>query len=242
MSDTLDILLNHRTYRDFDADYQLPQEDLQTILTAARQSANWMNGQAYSILVIQDKKIREQLVEWNPGNPHMLNSSVFLLFVGDLHRAKMISEHYHTASTVGESLDHVLVATTDAAMALQSAIVATEALGLGCVPVGSVRKNIEELAELLHLPEQMFPLCGLSIGKPSVAMKVKPRLPEEAVVFYDSFKDYDYPVLAEYDQMMEKFAEARETKLWTVKFKDYYEAAANQKVDEYFKKHHLLND
>lgn len=222
MNKTIDILNNHRTYRDFDENHQLSEQELQTILQAARQTANWMNGQAYSIIVIQDKKIRQQLVEWNPGNPHMLKSSVFLLFVGDLYRAKKVSDHYQTESSIGENLDHILVATTDAAMAMQSAIVASEALGLGTVPVGSVRKNIDDVTKLLQLPEGMFPLCGLSIGKPIVEMKVKPRLPEGTVIFYDTFKDYDYQLLADYDQTMSDFAEARETKLWTIKFRDYF--------------------
>lgn len=236
----IELLKEHRTYRDFDENYQLPQEYLQTILDATRQTANWMNGQAYSIIVVQDKEIRKQLVEWNPGNPHMLKSSVFLVFVADLHRSKMVSEHYDVSSSVGESMDHLLVATTDAAMALQSAVIATEALGLGSVVVGSIRKDIDKVAELLELPDHMLPLCGLSIGKPTVEMKVKPRLPEEAVVFYDKFKPYDYQLIEEYDKTMEEFAEARETKLWSVKFADYFAGPYNKKTDQFLRDHDLF--
>lgn len=87
MNETVELLKNHRSYRDFEENYVIPQEDLQAILDSSRQAASWMNGQAYSIIVLQDKFIRQQLVEWNSGNPHMLKSSVFLLFVADLHRS-----------------------------------------------------------------------------------------------------------------------------------------------------------
>lgn len=240
MNETIKQLQEHRSYRHFDEDYELPQEDLQAILDSARQAASWMNGQAYDIIVIKDKDIRSQLVEWNPGNPHMLNSSVFLLFAGDLQRFKMTADHHGTHFNAGESLDHILVAVQDASMALQNAIVATESLGLGCVPVGSVRNHITEIAELLNLPQYTFPLCGLSIGKPAVAMKVKPRLPQGTVIHYDTYKPYIYDKIEEYDKTMKDFAEARETKLWSVKFADYYSGGFDQKVDKYFADRGLL--
>lgn len=56
MNETMDILLNRRTYRDFDENYILSEKELQQILAAARQAPSWMNGQFYSIFVIQDKK------------------------------------------------------------------------------------------------------------------------------------------------------------------------------------------
>lgn len=240
MNDTIQLMKEHRSYRNFDENYALPEEDLQEILDAARQAPSWMNGQAYDIIVIKDKEIRQQLVDWNPGNPHMLKSSVFLLFVGNLERFKMVCDHHEAEYHVGESLDHILVATTDASMAMQNAILAAESLGLGSVPVGSVRKHITEIAELLNLPQYTFPLCGVSIGKPIVEMKIKPRLPQACVVHQDTYKPYVYDLIEGYDKIMKDFAEARETKLWSVKFADYYGGAYNQKVNDYFKKHGLL--
>jgi len=60
MNDTIHLLTSHRSYRHFDENYSLPKEQLSAILAAARQAPSWMNGQMYSIIVIQDKKIREE--------------------------------------------------------------------------------------------------------------------------------------------------------------------------------------
>lgn len=215
MNETIELLKNHRTYRDFDPNYQLSDEELQEILIATRQAPSWMNGQMYSIIVIKDQKNRQKLVDWNPGNPHILTSSVFLLFVADLKRTQVVAEHYHKEYLVAEGLDSLITATTDTALALQNAVIAVEALGLGSVVVGSIRKNIEEISQLFALPDYVVPIAGLSIGKPTVSMQVKPRLPEKTVVHQEKFQAYNYQELVDYDQIMEVFGEARETKKWT---------------------------
>lgn len=233
--EALEVMNQHRTYRNFDETYQLSEEELQKILQASRQAPSWMNGQMYSIIVVKDRGIREQLVAMNPGNPHVLNSSVFLVFVADLKRTQKVAEHYGVEYRINEGFDPVITAVTDAALALENAVIATEALGLGSVVVGTIRKDIVEVSELLKLPDYVLPVAGLSIGKPNVEMQVKPRLPEQAVIHYDTYKDYDYSLIETYDETMEKFAEARETKLWSKKFADYFSNTPNKMVDEFLK-------
>lgn len=240
MNETLKLLKTRRSFRSFDENFEIPEQELQEILDAARQAPSWMNGQFYSMIVIKDKKIREQLVEWNPGNPHMLKSSLFILFVADLERTKKVSEHYDSDYPIAESIEPLLTATTDAALALENAVIAVDSLGLASVVVGSVRKHGKEISELLQLPEYTLPLFGLSIGKPTVEMKVKPRLPQEAVVHFDRYTPYNYSLLEAYDQVMEAFGEARETKKWSVKFADFFAATPTLLVDQLAKTKKLI--
>ncbi|MDT2658338.1 nitroreductase family protein [Enterococcus hulanensis] len=237
----LEVLKEHRTYRNFDENYQITDDELQNILQASRQAPSWMNGQMYSIIVVKDREIREKMVALNPGNPHMLHSSVFLVFVADLKRTKKVAEHYGVDYPINEGLDPLITAVTDAALALENAVIATEALGLGAVVVGSIRKDVAEVSELLNLPEYVLPIAGLSIGKPNVEMRIKPRLPEEAVIHYDTYQDYDYQLIEDYDDTMEKFAEARETKIWSKKFADYFSNKPNHKIDEFLKTKKFFN-
>lgn len=235
LNETIELLKNRRTYRDFDENYRIPDNQLQAILDAARQAPSWMNGQFYSILVIRDFETRKQLVEWNPGNPHMLKSSVFLIFFADLYRTKLVSESYESDYFIDQSVESLLVATTDAALALENAVIAAESLDLGTVVVGSIRKYGHGISELLNLPEMTVPLFGLSIGKPVVEMKVKPRLSESAVVHYDTYKPYPYSVIEQYDRVMKAFGEARETKLWSQKFADYFSTEPTMITDQLLK-------
>lgn len=240
MNETLKLLKNRRSYRNFDEQYVLPNEQMQEILLAARQAPTWMNGQFYSIIVIQDKEIRKKLVEWNPGNPQIEQCSAFLLFLGDLHRTKMVSEKYQSDYLVEESIEPILLATTDAALAIENAVIAVESLGLGSVIVGSIRKHGKEITELLQLPKQTFPLFGLCIGKPIVEMKVKPRLPEAAVVHFDSYQPYTYKLIEAYDQTMTTFGEARETKKWSQKFVDFFAMEPTLVTDQLLKNQKLF--
>ena len=241
MNDTINQLQNHRTYRNFDKNYQLADEELQAILDSARQAPSWQNGQLYSIIVVHDHTIRQKLVELSPRNPHIKDSSVFLVFLADLKRTQKIAKKHNAPYRVGDSVDPLLVATADAALALENAVVAVEALGLASVVVGGIRNEIDGVAELLHLPDYVFPVAGLTIGKPTVAMEIKPRLPEKAVVHYDTYQEYDYALIEDYDVTMKKFGEKRETKDWTKKFLDVYSAEPNGKIDAFLKKQGLLN-
>lgn len=240
MNQTIELLQNRRSYRDFDENHTLSKEERQAILDAARQAPSWMNGQFYSIIAIEDKKIREQFVEWNPGNPQILKSSLFLLFVGDLNRTKMVSEAYESAYPIDESIEPIILATTDAALALENAVIAVESLGLGSVVVGSIRKYGKEISQLLELPDKTFPLFGLTIGKPIVEMKVKPRLPENTVVHHNKYQPYSYTLIEQYDQTMEAFGEARESKRWSQKFADYFAAKPQMITDRLLQLQGLL--
>ncbi|MGY3746115.1 nitroreductase family protein [Vagococcus salmoninarum] len=230
MTEIIDLMLEHRSYRDFEAGHELSPEELASILAAAQQAPSWMNGQFYSMIVLKDREIREQLVALNPGNPHILNSSVFILFIADFNRTYHVSQKYHVPYQITNNHDALITATTDGALAFENALVAAESLGYGCCPIGSIRKQSLAIIDLLNLPAYTLPLFGLAIGKPTVAMKVKPRLPKGAVIHYDGYQSYDYALIESYDQVMAKFGEKRETKAWSQKFADYF---ANAKLSDY---------
>ena len=44
---------------------------------------------------------------------------------------------------------------------------AAEAVGLGCCPISVIRNHIDEVAELLELPDFVFPVAGMTAGYPS---------------------------------------------------------------------------
>lgn len=241
MNETIQLLQSHKTIRHFDPDYTLASETLHTILDAARQAPSWMNGQTYSIIVIDDPKIRQQLVTWNPGNPHILQSSVFLLFVADLKRTQLVADHYQVDYQVTRDLQPLIVSTIDASLALENAVIATESLHLGCVVVGSVQKDAKKISTLLNLPDYCLPIAGLSIGKPAIEMRKKPRLPKEAVIHYNTYQPYDYQLITDYDKTMEEFGEARETKLWSKKFADYYQGSGKPDLTNFLRSQKLID-
>jgi FMN reductase [NAD(P)H] len=205
MNQTIELLKNHRSHRKFDTSYELSAEDRQAIIDCARQASTWMNGQFYSIVVVDDPELRRQIIEaGNQNNAFIADASLVLLFVADLSRQANIVEHAGAEFHGGDSVESLLIAAGDAMLALQNAMVAAESLGLGGVVVGGVRrvKAIGPVTELLGLPKYSVPMSILAIGKPLDDPAVKPRLPESAVVHVNHYEPATPEVIAQYDSVM----------------------------------------
>lgn len=223
MNPVINTLQAHRSYRDFDKTHLINAVELDNILQAARQAPSWMNGQHYSIINIKDKALRAKIGALQPRNPQILSASVFLIFIADIYRMRLASQSYDGDFSAAGDLDNLILATTDTALAAQNALVAAESLNYGTCMIGGIRAIAPQLLELLELPRYTFPLFGLAIGKPSVDMRLKPRLPHAAVVFDNQYNTDLAPLLAQYETTMTEFGEAREKLAWREKFARYYE-------------------
>lgn len=223
MNPAIKTMQSHRSYRDFDENHAMSAEEFKQIIDSARQAPSWMNGQHYSIINISDEKLRAEISALQPRNPHIASASTFLVFIADLYRMKLASEGYEGNFSAVDDIDTLFTATTDAALAAQNAVVAAESMGYGICFIGGIRTIAQELVALLDLPQYTFPLFGLAIGKPAVEMALKPRLPENAVVFNNRYQRDLAPLLADYEQTMTDFGEAREKLPWREKFARYYE-------------------
>ncbi|RME52151.1 MAG: NADPH-dependent oxidoreductase, partial [Caldilineae bacterium] len=95
-----------------------------------------------------------------------------------------------------------LVAAVDVAIMMQTATLAAESLGLGMCYIGAIRNNPREVIELLGLPKRMFPISGMTLGWPDADPILRPRLPLEAVLHWETYNPDDEEALLAYDQAM----------------------------------------
>ena len=218
MNEVVRLLCAHRTVREFVAGEVLPQVHVQAVLDAARQAPSWMNGQCYGIVRVSDAALRAQVAALQPRNPQVGSAAEFWVFVLDLHRMRLCG----AAEEALVDTEALLVATTDTALAAQNAVVAAESLGYATCFVGGIRAVAGELVRLLALPRYSFPLMGLCIGSAVVEMRVKPRLPQAAVVFENRYAPEVSLLLEDYERVMLAFGEAREVFPWREKFARFY--------------------
>jgi hypothetical protein len=80
-------------------------------------------------------------------------------------------------------------AAVDAALVLQTFILAAETAGLGCCPISVIRNHADAVAEILALPDRVFPVAGLCVGYPAVAGHISMRLPLKVTVHTDKYAD-----------------------------------------------------
>ena len=97
--------------------------------------------------------------------PWIGNAPEFLVFCGDAHRLERIGELRGHANENGK-LEGFFNAAIDAALVLQTFILAAETAGLGCCPISVIRNHADAVADILGLPRQGIPgsraVCRLS--------------------------------------------------------------------------------
>lgn len=187
-NETLDVLLLHRSVRHFLPE-PLPPGTLETLIAAAQSAPSSSNLQAWSVVAVEDpaRKERLSLLAGNQGS--IRRAPLFLVWLIDHQRLRAI------AGTQGREADGLsytesfLLGAVDATLAAQNATVALESLGLGAVYIGAMRNKPAEVAAELGLPPNVFALFGMAVGRPDPATPadVKPRLPQDAVLFREQY-------------------------------------------------------
>ncbi|MFW2490183.1 NADPH-dependent oxidoreductase [Clostridium chromiireducens] len=205
MNNTIDIIKDHRSIRQY-LDKDVPNELIDDIIKSAQAMPNSINGQQASVIVVRDKKKKEKLAELVGNQEYVAKAPVFLVFVMDFYRTYLAGEKTGLKQVIHEDIEGILAGSVDVGIALGASVVAAESLGLGTVPIGGIRKNPEEVIELLGLPKYTFPMVGLVVGYPADKSHKKPRVP------FDSFKheeSYDTKVVEasinDYDEEMDKY-------------------------------------
>ena len=179
-------ILARRSFRRY-LDREVPEE-LRNLLLACAQSASTKSDlQQYSIIDIHEQSAKDKLAELS-GSPFMIKAPVVLVFCGDIRRVQRISE-LRGLPYVQNTLDNFMNAAVDAALAMQTYILAAESHGLGCCPISHVRNDLNQVRDLLRLPEGVFPMAGLTAGWPGEERDVVLRLPPSVVVHQNTYND-----------------------------------------------------
>jgi FMN reductase [NAD(P)H] len=180
-------VLMRRTQRRYDA-RPVPDGLVRLLLAAAASASSKSDFQQGSVLWLRDRARRDQLAAVFPDMPWIGAAPVFLVFLGDARRLERIGEmRGHTVAN--GALEGFFNATVDAALALQTCVLAAETVGLGTCPISVLRNRIAEIAEILGLPDKVFPVAGLCLGYPAQAGFISMRLPLDATVHLDGYDD-----------------------------------------------------
>ena len=187
--DELANILNHRTHRRY-LDKPVPDELLEVLLGAAFSAPAKSDLQQASVVVVRDKDKQEAIADMIP----------VMVFLGDSRRIRRICE-MRNKPFANDHLDAFLNAAVDAGLVLMNFIRAAEAVGLGCCPISVIRNHIDEVAELLELPDFVFPVAGMTAGYPSDDGYLSLRLPPAVNVHIDSYNDSQLePEIESYDK------------------------------------------
>jgi FMN reductase [NAD(P)H] len=195
-------VLTHRTHRRYTA-APVPDDVVEILLAAALSAPSKSDLQQVGIVLVRDRAKQALIGSWIPDMPQIAQAPLFAVFCGDNRRLRRIFELRRRAF-INDTLDMFMNAAVDAGLAMQSLIVAAEAMGLGCCPISVIRNHVEKVSELLELPPGVFPVAGLCVGYPSQPGWISLRLPPAVTVHTDRYDDRALPDEVEaYDRRRE---------------------------------------
>ena len=219
MTETIKLMKAHTSVRRF-KEQEIPQADLDEILTAGQMASSWKNFQSYSVILVRSQDKKDALYELVPQEA-IRQSAAFLLFVGDLNRAEK-GASLHTDTFQPQGVEGLLITSVDAALVGQNTLLAAESLGYGGVIIGLVRYKSEEVAELFNLPDYTYPVFGIALGMPNQQHDVKPRLPLNQVVFEEEYQEQPVAAILDYDKVQADYAGARATTSWSQRLAEQF--------------------
>ncbi|HDI7563833.1 oxygen-insensitive NADPH nitroreductase [Staphylococcus aureus] len=190
-------------------------EDVVKKLVEAGQSASTSSFlQAYSIIGIDDEKIKENLREVS-GQPYVVENGYLFVFVIDYYRHHLVDQHAETdMENAYGSTEGLLVGAIDAALVAENIAVTAEDMGYGIVFLGSLRNDVARVREILDLPDYVFPVFGMAVGEAADDENgaAKPRLPFDHVFHHNKYhadKETQYAQMADYDQTISEYYDQR---------------------------------
>ncbi|HCA39303.1 MAG: NADPH-dependent oxidoreductase [Phycisphaerales bacterium] len=208
MNPTLDQMHAHRSIRAYTGEV-MPDEDLKTAFEAAQYAATSANIQAYSAIRVTDPDTLQQLVTLTGEQKKVAQCGTFLVICGDMRRHHLLAECADCECT--ENLESFLLCVVDASLFAQNLALAVESMGWGTCFIGGLRNDLAAVGQLLELPQGVYPLFGLCIGRADEEPWKRPRLPVDAVLFDDRYPDDDamLDMMKSYDEHMATYYEKR---------------------------------
>ncbi len=235
MKDVTTTLLDRRSIRRYERE-AISDQAMDFIYEAIRNTPTSYNGQQFSVIDITDQPLKEKLYELT-GQKQIKTCSHFMLFCADYNKISVIAKKKNiTMPDFAHTADGVIVGVVDATLAMMSALVAAESMGLGTCPIGYARTAAPEaMSVLLKLPQKVFVVCGLAIGVPREMPDLKPKQPKDLIVFNNVYRQSDMTDdLMAYDNEISHYNQTRSGTTsnndWAAHIIGYYSEAMSYRI------------
>lgn len=242
MKTVKEALLDRVSIRRYERE-AIPQESMDFIYEAIRNTPTSYNGQQFSVIDIDDQELKEQFYELT-NQKQLKTCNRLLIFCSDYNKISLLAEEKGLQMPpITNTMDGVTLGIIDASLAMMSAVAAAEACGLGCNCVGYLRTvDPARVAEMLQLPKGVFVVCGLAIGIPREHPDHKPKQPASLVFHRNSYRQDSGAMLDElraYDEEVTRYNQTRSGGTsdndWCAHILGYYDHAVKYQILAYLK-------
>lgn len=181
------------------AERPVAHDMIETLCAIALSAPTKSDLQQRDIIVLQDTAVRLRLAQLVAGQSWVADAPIVLIFCGNNRRQRLL----HASAGIAFANDHfdaVFNAACDAAISLGAFTAAADAVGLGTCPISAVRNEARAVADLLSLPDHVFPFAGLAVGWPERPPRIAKRLPMSVTIHTDRYEEANLSRgIADYD-------------------------------------------
>jgi len=184
----IEQLLAHRTIRKY-KNSPVGEETIRKILEAGCRASTTGNMQLYSIIVTRDVTRKIALAPFHFNQPMVINAPLVLTFCADFNRFNKWCKLSNAEPGYDNFLSFVTAA-IDALLVAQNVTIAAESEGLGVCYLGTTTYLAAKIIDILELPKGVVPVTTLTVGWPDEHPEQVDRLPLEAIVHQEVYRDY----------------------------------------------------
>jgi nitroreductase len=203
-----DVLLYRRSIRKYTSE---PVDDklLNELLVMGCRSSTTGNMQVYSIIITRDLKKKNELAPFHFNQSMITEAPVVLTFCADFNRFNKWCRE-RKADPGYDNFLSFMTGAIDALLVAQTVCIAAESRGLGICYLGTTTYNAHKIIEVLKLPGGVVPVTTVTIGWPAGRPDQVDRLPLEAIIHKETYKDYTPEDIDKYYRSKEERSDSQQ--------------------------------
>jgi nitroreductase len=192
----LRILMSRRSIRAFKQG-RISSEVVRLLVEAGQRAP--CTYQSYSIIVIDREDLKSKLAEL-ADDQLFVKAPLLLLICIDFRRTSLMFDTLSERHVLRSDKHPVetIEAIFEAGLFAENIVIAAEALGYGSVMLDYALWMGREVSSLLGLPKGVTPLIFLCIGAPAEKPPLRPRLPLDMILHFNSYREPSVEELRRY--------------------------------------------
>ncbi|KPK26453.1 MAG: NADH dehydrogenase [Desulfobacterales bacterium SG8_35_2] len=153
MNPTLHFIFNRRSVRKYES-REIPAAMLNDLFEAAMAAPSAVAKDPWHFLLIRKRETLDKIVKILPNGQMLRQAPAAVIVCGDINK------------THANEISYML---QDLSAAVENLLLAASALGLGACWLGMHPRpdRIDNIRRLFSLPENIIPMCGISLGWPA---------------------------------------------------------------------------
>jgi nitroreductase len=196
-----EVIKERHSVRKYDPTYKISQEEMKDMLKEAIQAPSSSNLQPWRFIVIQDQEMKKELRAIANNQEQVETASAVIAILGDKEMYKSVEKVYRSSYEAGymneANMNRLIegtnntypnapeearknIAAFDAGLVSMQLMLIAKDRGYDTVPMGGFNKEL--FSKRFNVPDHLFPIILISVGKAAAPAFKTTRLPLEDVL------------------------------------------------------------